>query len=80
MRVRIMKSADESADDREDIFCIHGVKIPTQDPHTQIRRSDCRKCRKNYYRILNMKCPHYKKRIYCDFCDNVDGWCYEKES
>ena len=56
----------------EDLFCIHENKVNTSD-----YRPDCRKCRKNYYKILNSICPHYVKRENCSCCGNVDGWMYK---
>ena len=65
-------SSDEK-DASEDVFCIHNVKINTSDD-----RPECRKCRKNYYKILNTDCPHYTKREYCFNCERkIDGWIYK---
>ena len=54
------------------LFCIHEVQVNTSE-----YRPDCRKCRKNYYKILNTMCSHSKIREDCYSCEPIDGWLYK---
>ena len=70
------KILDEKANESEnkDLFCIHNNKINLSD-----YRPDCKKCRKNYYKMINSDCPHYVKRENCFSCySSTDGWMYKK--
>ena len=66
------KIIEEKVKESVDLFCIHEVKIKTSD-----FRPDCRKCRKNYYKVLHSICPHYVRREICYKCENVNGWLYK---
>ena len=44
---------EKEEDESEDELCIHNVKIDTS-----VFRPECRKCRKNCYKILKSTFPH----------------------
>ena len=65
------KKDEKEDNEQEYVFCIHEVKIDTS-----MFRPDCRKCRKNYYKILKSTCPHDRITEECYKCcqNPINGW------
>ena len=68
------KKDEKEEDESEDDFCIHDVKIDTT-----CFRPECRKCRKNYYKILKSMCPHDRITEECYKCclHPINGWMHK---
>ena len=71
---------EKNKDESGDILCIHEVKIDTSK-----FRPECKKCCKNYYKIMSSECPHSQKSLChyrtvenCYDCSReIDGWIYK---